>query len=67
MLQVYHGPDYKWCITDAIKFVQTNKEKQMSAKEDDKDSKEPNYDEDKDQQQEKETEGLKEETINQVF
>ena len=34
-------------ITDAIKFVQTNKEKlTMSAKEDDKESKEPDYDED---------------------
>ena len=34
-------------ITDAIKFVQTNKEKLMS-KEDDKESSEPDYDEDKD-------------------
>ena len=35
-------------ITDAIKFVQTNKEKlTMSAKEDDKESKEPDYDDDK--------------------
>ena len=34
-------------ITDAIKFVQTNKEKlSMSTKEDDKESKEPDYDED---------------------
>jgi hypothetical protein len=33
-------------ITDAIKFVQTNKEKLMSKKEkDDKESKEPDYDE----------------------
>ena len=33
-------------ITDAIKFVQTNKEKlTMSSKEDDKESKEPDYDE----------------------
>ena len=39
-------------ITDAIKFVQTNKEKStMSTNEDKngKESKEPNYDEDKDQ------------------
>ena len=39
-------------VTDAIKFVQTNKEKlTMSTKEEDKDSKEtkePDYDEDKD-------------------
>ncbi|CAN5157788.1 hypothetical protein BH18THE2_BH18THE2_23040 [soil metagenome] len=41
-------------ITDAIKFVQTNKEKlTLSAKEeDDKKSKEPDYDEDKDQLEE---------------
>jgi hypothetical protein len=33
-------------ITDAIKFVQINKEKlSMSSKEDDKESKEPDYDE----------------------
>jgi hypothetical protein len=46
-------------ITDAIKFVQTNKEKLMSKKEnDDKESKESDYDEDKDQlegKQEEET------------
>ena len=37
-------------ITDAIKFVQTNKEKlTMSAKEDDKESKEPDYDDDKEE------------------
>ena len=35
-------------ITDAIKFVQRNKEKlTMSTKEDDKESKEPDYDEDR--------------------
>jgi hypothetical protein len=40
-------------ITDAIKFVQTNKEKlTMSKKEDDKDSKEPDYYDDKDQLEE---------------
>jgi hypothetical protein len=62
-------------ITDAIKFVQTNKEKlTMSTKEEDKDnkeSKEPDYDEDKDQieeRQEEETGELNEnETTNQVF
>jgi hypothetical protein len=42
-------------ITDAIKFVQTNKEKLMS-KEDDKESKEPDYEEDKDQLEEKQEE-----------
>jgi predicted transcriptional regulator len=41
-------------ITDAIKFIQTNKEKlTMSSKEDDNESKEPDYDEDKDQIEEK--------------
>ena len=36
-------------ITDTIKFVQTKKEKlRMSTKEEDKESKEPDYDEDKD-------------------
>jgi predicted transcriptional regulator len=63
-------------ITDAIKFVQTNKEKlTMSGKEEDKgskESKEPDYDngEDKDQLEEKQEEKtgeLKEETANQVF
>ena len=61
-------------ITDAIKFVQTNKEKlTLSGKEeDDKKSKEPDYDEDKDQieeKQEEETGGLddEEKTTNQVF
>jgi hypothetical protein len=52
-------------ITDTIKFVRTNQEKlTMSAKEeDDKESKEPDYDEDKDQIEET---GEKE-TIKQVF
>jgi hypothetical protein len=58
-------------ITDAIKFVQTNKEKlTMSSKEDDKESKEPDYDEDKDQleeKQEEQTGEIKKETTNQVF
>ena len=60
-------------ITDAIKFVQTNKEKlSMSTKEEDKgskESKEPDY-EDKNQleeKQEEETAELKGETTNQVF
>ena len=61
-------------VTDAIKFVQTNKGKlTMSTKEDNgsKESKEPDYNEDKDQleeKQEEETGELKEETTaNQVF
>jgi hypothetical protein len=58
-------------ITDAIKFVQTNKEKLMSKKEDDnKEPKEPDYDEDKDQLEEKQEEEAgepKEETTNHVF
>jgi IS30 family transposase len=56
-------------ITDAIKFVQTNKEKLMSKKEDDKESEEPDYDEGKDQleeKQEKET-GESDQTTNQVY
>ena len=47
-------------ITDAIKFVQTNKEQltAMSSKEDNgsKESKEPDYDDDKDQLEEKQEE-----------
>jgi hypothetical protein len=45
-------------ITDAIKFVQTNKEKLMFPKEGEngKESKEPDYDEDKDQLEEKQEE-----------
>ena len=57
-------------ITDAIKFVQTNKEKlSMSTKEEnEKESKEPDYDEDKDQLEEKQEEETGEqETTNQVF
>jgi hypothetical protein len=63
-------------ILDAIKFVQTNKEKlSMSTKEEDKDSKEskePDYDDDEEQleeKQEEETGELSEEkkTTNQVF
>ena len=57
-------------ITDAIKFVQTNKEKlTMSTKEEnDKESKEPDYDEDKDQLEEKqEEETERQKTTNQVF
>ena len=61
-------------ITDAIKFVQTNKEKlSMSKKEDNgsKESKEPDYDEDKDQLEEKQEEETgevrKQETTNQIF
>jgi hypothetical protein len=61
-------------ITDAIKFVQTNKERlTMSAKKENngsKESKEPDYDEDKNQleeKQEEETGELKQETTNRVF
>jgi predicted transcriptional regulator len=56
-------------ITDAIKFVQTNKEKlAMSAKEENngsKENKEPDYDEDKDQLEEKQEEETG--TTNHVF
>jgi DNA-binding transcriptional regulator LsrR (DeoR family) len=54
-------------ITDAIKFVQTNKEKlTMSTKEENKESKEPDYDENKDQLEEEQGE-IKQETTNEVF
>ena len=63
-------------ITDAIKFVQTNKEKlttKSKEEENDKESKEPDYDkdEDKDQLEEKQEEKTGEidqrETTNRVF
>jgi len=57
-------------ITDAIKFVQTNKEKlSLFTKEDNgRDSGELDYDQDKDQLEEKQEEETgEEETINQVF
>jgi predicted transcriptional regulator len=63
-------------ITDAIKFVQTNKEKlSMLSKEEednnDKESKEPDYNEDKDQLEEKQEddpdEHSEEKTTNQIF
>ena len=59
-------------ITDAIKFVETNKEKLTTfTKEDNgKESKEPDYHDDKDQLKEKQEEGLDEieqKTTNQVF
>jgi hypothetical protein len=58
-------------ITDAIKFVQTNKEKlTMSTKEDDndKESNESDYHEDRGQLEEKQEEKTGEqETTNQVF
>jgi hypothetical protein len=56
-------------ITEAIKFVQTNKGRlAMSTKEDNggKESREPDYDEDKDQLEEKQEEETGE-TTNQVF
>jgi hypothetical protein len=59
-------------ITDAIKFVQTNKEKlTMSTKEESgEESEEPDYDEDRDQLEEKQEEEageINQETTNQVF
>jgi predicted transcriptional regulator len=55
-------------ITDAIKFVQTNKENlTMSTKEEDKESKEPDYDEDKDQLEEEQEKQEQKITTNQVF
>ena len=59
--------------TDAIKFVQTNKEKLTISKKEDngnKEAEEPDYCEDKDQleeEQEKETGELKEETTDRVL
>jgi len=56
-------------ITDAIKFVQTNKEKlTMSRKEEsnDKESKEPDFDKDRHELEEKQEEETRE-TPNQVF
>jgi hypothetical protein len=56
-------------ITDAIKFIQTNKEKlTISTKKEDEDSKEPDYDEGKDQLEEKQEAKIGEqETTNRVF
>jgi hypothetical protein len=57
-------------ITDAIKFVQTNKEKLISAKKDDIETEEPDFNEDKDpleEEQEGETGQTKQVTRNQVF
>jgi hypothetical protein len=55
-------------ITDAIRFVQTNKEKLVSKKEDEKESKEPDYDEDKDQLGERQEElSQDKQTTNEVF
>jgi hypothetical protein len=58
-------------ITDAIKFVQANKEKLKSdKKENDKVYREPDYDEDKDQpeeDQEEKTGEIDQKTTNQVF
>lgn len=59
---------YGVIITDAIRFVQTNKEKSKKENDGDKESKEPNYDEDKDQLEEEQEEKTGEkETTNQVF
>jgi hypothetical protein len=61
-------------ITDAIKFVHTNKEKLTSTRKEDngrKESEEPDYEDDKDQlekeQEEKTGELAEKETTNQVF
>jgi hypothetical protein len=57
-------------ITDAIKFVQTNKEKlsMSNKKEDDKESNEPDYDEVKDELEEKQEEETgKKATMNTTF
>jgi hypothetical protein len=56
-------------ITDAIKFVQTNEEKlTMSTKKDEKESKEPGYEEDKDQLEEKQEDEIGEQrTTNDIF
>jgi hypothetical protein len=57
-------------ITDAIKFVQTNKEKLTMSKESEKESNEPDYIENNGQleeKQEEETSKHKGETTNQVF
>jgi hypothetical protein len=56
-------------ITDAIKFVQTNKEKLISAKKDDIETEEPDYNEDKDplEEEQAETGQKKQVTTNQVF
>jgi len=57
-------------ITDAIKFVQTNKEKLTSIKKGGKESKELDYDDEKDQLEkklEKETGEYIQETTNHVF
>jgi hypothetical protein len=56
-------------ITDAIKFVQTNKEKLTMSKEENagKESKAPNYDEDKDQLEEEQEKQEQKITTNQVF
>ena len=55
-------------ITDAIKFVQTNKDKltDLYKKEDEKESKEPDYNEDKNQLEE-ETGELPNNTTNNTF
>jgi hypothetical protein len=55
-------------ITDAIKFVHTNKEKLMSTKEVDKESNEPGSNEDKDQLGERQEElSQDKQTTNEVF
>jgi hypothetical protein len=56
-------------ITDAIRFVQANREKVMSDVKGNgsKESKDPDYDEDKEQLEEKQEEVEKQQTTNHVF
>jgi hypothetical protein len=53
-------------IIDAIKFVQTNNEKLTKSIKEDKESKEPDYDEDNDQLQEKQEEEIGEKTTTKI-
>jgi len=52
-------------ITDAIKCVQSNRKKLSTSTKDDKETKEPDYDEEKDQLEEKQEEETG--TTNHVF
>ena len=56
-------------ITDAIKFIQTNKEKLTTSSKEDKESEEPDYVEDEEQLEEKQQQETREinQTTNQVF
>jgi len=70
--QIQNGPDNKWCHNNGrYQVCSDNKEKLMSTKEEDKESKEPDYNDDKDhlEEQEEETGELNEQesTTNNVF